>query len=185
MAKKTTIKTINLQYGDVRKAIATEPANYTVCQGILKGLTLETSDPDAKTIDSEIFSNPFATIYQGKPIVMKFELTNYDLADLPDLIGGAYTAGKAATLATEGTPATAATANIYDAPDDITPTNHEWKISFQSGFDSLVIFNGLTIGVAKKDAEGALNYQITITAQTLTLGDNNYSYRINDRVVGA
>ena len=182
MAKKTTIKTINLQYGAVRTAIGTEPTTYTVCQGILKGLTLETSDPDAKTIDSEIFSNPFATIYQGKPIVMKFELTNYDLADLPALIGGTYTEGKAATV---GPPATTATASIYDAPDDITPTNHEWKISFQSGFDSLVIFNGLTIGVAKKDAEGALNYQITITAQTLTLGDTNYSYRINDRVVGA
>ena len=176
MAKKTTIKTIKLQYGTVRTAIGTEPETYTSCQGILKGLTLETSDPDAKTIDSEIFSNPFATIYQGKPIVMKFELTNYELADLPSLIGGTYTAG------TAGTPGTA---NIYDAPDDITPTNHEWKISFQSGFDSLVIFNGLTIGVAKKDAEGALNYQITITAQTLTLGDKNYSYRINDRVVGA
>lgn len=173
MAKKTTIKTINLQYGAVRTAIETEPTTYTVCQGILKGLTLETSDPDAKTIDSEIFSNPFATIYQGKPIVMKFELTNYELADLPSLIGGSYAAG------------TAGAANTYDAPDDITPTNHEWKISFQSGFDSLVIFNGLTIGVAKKDAEGALNYQITITAQTLTIGDKNYSYRINDRVVGA
>ena len=182
MAKKTTIKTINLQYGTVRTTIDTAPTTYTSCQGILKGLTLETSDPDAKTIDSEIFSNPFATIYQGKPIVMKFELTNYELADLPSLIGGTYTAG---TAATAGPPATPATANIYDAPDDITPTNHEWKISFQSGFDSLVIFNGLTIGVAKKDAEGALNYQITITAQTLTIGDENYSYRINDRVVGA
>ena len=179
MAKKTTIKTINLQYGKVRTAIDTEPETYTKCQGILKGLTLETSDPDAKTIDSEIFSNPYATIYQGKPIVMKFELTNYDLADLPDLIGGKYTAGAAKTADKP------ATADIYDAPDDITPTNHEWKISFQSGFDSLVIFNGLTIGVAKKDAEGALNYQITITAQTLTVGDNNYSYRINDRVVSA
>ena len=181
MAKKTTIKTISLKYGAVRTAIGTEPT-YTNCQGILKGLTLETSDPDAKTIDSEIFSNPFATIYQGKPIVMKFELTNYELGDLPALIGGSYAAG---TAATAGPPATTATANTYDAPDDITPTNHEWKISFQSGFDSLVIFNGLTIGVAKKDAEGALNYQITITAQTLTVGNNNYSYRINDRLVGA
>ena len=182
MANKTTIKTINLEYGTVRTEIGTEPTTYTSCQGILKGLTLETSDPDAKTIDSEIFSNPYATIYQGKPIVMKFELTNYDPADLPALIGGKYTAGEAKT---EGPPEKPATANTYDAPDDITPTNHEWKISFQSGFDSLVIFNGLTIGVAKKDAEGALNYQITITAQTLTLGDNNYSYRINDRVVSA
>ena len=41
------------------------------------------------------------------------------------------------------------------------------------------------MGVVKKDAEGALNYQMTITAQTLTIGDKNYSYRINDRVVGA
>lgn len=170
---KTTVKLINFQYAPVRTAIETAPTTYTSCQGILKGLTLATADPDAKTIDSELFSNPFATVYQGKPIVMKFELVNFSLADLPPLVGGTYTAG------------TSGKADTYDAPNDITPTNHEWKVSFQSGLDSLIIFNGLTIGVAKKDADGAMSFSVTVTAQTLTIGSTNYSYRLNDRVVGA
>lgn len=170
---ETTVKTINFQYADMRTEVDTPPATYTPCTGILKGLTLATADPEAKTIDSEIFAHPFATIYQGKPLVMKFELTNYALQDLPPLVGGTYTAG------VTGKP------NTYDAPDDITPTFHEWKVSFQSGFDSLVIFKGETIGVVKKDADGALNVSVTVTTMLLPLGGKNYTYRINDSVIGA
>ena len=170
MSKKTTIKLVDFEFGAVRSAIATAPT-YTKCQGLLKGFALSQDDPDANTIDAELFANPWDTIYKGKPIVFKFELVNYDLADLPALFGGTYTAGVAGTSGAS-----------YDAPADIVTTDHEWRVSFQSGLDSLVMFNGQTMAVIKKDEDGAVSYSVTVTAKDLVIGDVRYSYRLNDRV---
>jgi len=168
---KTSVKLIDFEYGPLRTAIATAPT-YTKCQGILKGFTLSEADPDANTIDSELFSAPFDTIYQGKPVVFKFDLVNFELSDLTPLFGGTYSAGTPGTVAA-----------TYDAPADITTTEHEWRVSFQRGFDNFILFDGLTIGTVKKDANGALGYSVTATAKILKLGDINYIYRITDKII--
>jgi len=173
MAKKTSIKLMDFEYGPVRAAIATAPT-YTKCQGLLKGFTLSQEDPNATKIDSELLANPYATIYKGTPIVFKFELVNFDLEDLPPLFGGTYTAGVAGTSGA-----------TYDAPDDIYTTNHEWKVSFQKGLDSMIMFNGLTMGIIKKEADGALSYSVTVTAETLIIGDSKYTYRLTDKTEAA
>ena len=173
MAKKTSIKLMDFEYGPVRTTIATAPT-YTKCQGLLKGFTLSQDDPNATNVDSELLASPWEIIYKGTPIVFKFELVNFDLADLPPLFGGTYTAGVAGTSAA-----------TYDAPDDVYTTNHEWKMSFMKGIDSVIMFNGLTVGVIKKEADGALSYSVIVTAQTLTIGDSRYTYRLTDKMEAA
>ena len=97
---------------------------------------------------------------------MTFELTNYDLSELLALFGGTYTAG------------TTTKEEEYEAAPAAYTSEHEWKLDFGRGFGSLLIYKGLTIGTLKKDADGALNYSVTITTLVYNDGTNDHLYKI-------
>lgn len=149
MAKTTTVKPIALKYGTVG-GDATTPL-----MGVLKGLTIGQDEPASTEIEAEFYDSPFDVIYDGNPVTMTFELANYDLSELPALFGGSVGSG---------TPVE------YEGPVDATTTEHSWQLDFGRGLASLYIYKGLTIGTIKKDADGALNYSVTITALVYTTG---------------
>lgn len=155
--KKTTVKPISLGYRDVGSNGA-----YTPLMGVLKGLTIGQDDPDSTEIEAEFYDVPFDIFYDGNPVTMSFELANYDLAELEPLFGGTYDA----------------TNNVYDGAVKAFTSEHEWKLEFQRGNAYLIISRGLTIGTLKKDEDGALNYNVTITALIYDNGTTESMYKI-------
>lgn len=167
MAKKTTVKATALGYRDVG-----DDGDYTPLMGVLKGLTIGQDDPDSTEIEAEFYDSPFDIFYDGNPVTLSFELANYDLNGLDELFGGTYTA---ATTGTNATP------EEYEGAANAFTSEHEWKLDFGRGHASLVIYKGLTIGTIKKDADGALNYNVTITALVYNDGTNDHMYKIVGR----
>jgi len=164
MAKKTTLKPIGLGYRAVGSAASVE---YTKFMGVLRGLTIAQDEPESTEIEAEFYDAPFDIFYQGNPVTMTFELANYDLSELPAVFGGTYTAG------------TSTTSEVYEGAPSAYTSEKEWKLDFGRGFGSLVIYKGLTVGTLKKDADGALNYSVTITALVYTDADqNDHMYKI-------
>lgn len=155
MAKKTTVKPISLGYRTVGSQ-----ANYTPLTGVLKGLTVGQDEPDSTEIEAEFFDSPFYIFYDGNPVTMTFELANYELSELPNLFGGSVANGN------------------YEASPTAHTSEWEWKLDFSHGHSALVIYKGLTIGTLKKDADGALNYSVTITALVYNDGTTNHMYKI-------
>ena len=147
MTKKTTVKPIGLGYRTVGGS-----GEYTKLMGVLKGLTIGQDDPDSTEIEAEFYDAPFDIFYDGNPVTMTFELANYDLSELPALFGGSYNDST----------------NVYEGATNAYTSEHEWKLDFGRGNAALVIARGLTIGTLKKDADGALNYNVTITALVYT-----------------
>ena len=164
MAKKTTLKPIGLGYRAVGSAASVE---YTKFMGVLRGLTIAQDEPESTEIEAEFYDAPFDIFYQGNPVTMTFELANYDLSELSPIFGGTYTAG------------TSTTAEVYEGAPSAYTSEKEWKLDFGRGFGSLVIYKGLTVGTLKKDADGALNYSVTITALVYTDGSQvDHMYKI-------
>lgn len=164
MAKKTTLKPIGLGYRAVGSA---DSVAYTKFMGVLRGLTIAQDEPESTEIEAEFYDAPFDIFYQGNPVTMTFELANYDLNELPAVFGGTYTAG------------TSTTAEVYEGAPSAYTSEKEWKLDFGRGFGSLVIYKGLTVGTLKKDADGALNYSVTITALVYTDGSQvDHMYKI-------
>lgn len=164
MAKKTTLKPIGLGYRAVGSAASVE---YTKFMGVLRGLTIAQDEPESTEIEAEFYDAPFDIFYQGNPVTMTFELANYDLSELPPVFGGTYTA------------ASGTTPESYEGAPSAFTSEKEWKLDFGRGFGSLVIFKGLTVGTLKKDADGALNFSVTITALVYTDADqNDHMYKI-------
>lgn len=157
MSKKTTVKPIALYYGDVA---ASSPA--TPLMGVLKGLTIGQDDPDSTEIEAEFYDAPFDIFYDGNPVTMTFELANYDLNELPALFGGTYNSGT----------------GEYEGAANAFTSEHAWRLDFQRGNAALYIYRGLTIGTIKKDEDGALNYNVTITALVYNDGENDHMYKI-------
>lgn len=157
MAKQTTVKPISLGYRDVGGT-----GEYTPFMGVLKGLTVGQDEPDSTEIEAEFFDSPFYIFYEGNPVTMSFELANYELKELPPIFGGKYD------------PET----DTYDGPATATTTEHEWKLDFGHGFNSLIICNGLTVGTIKKDADGALNFSVTITSLVHEEKGEQHLYKI-------
>lgn len=155
MSKKTTVKPISLGY----RAVGTSGA-YTKVMGVLKGLSISQDDPNSTEIEAEFYDSPFDIFYDGNPVTMTFELANYDLSELPALFGGSFANGD------------------YEGAANAFTSEHEWKLDFQRGHGALVIYKGLTIGTIKKDADGALNYNVTITALVYNDGENDHMYKI-------
>lgn len=168
MAKKTTVKATALGYRDV----GTDEGDYTPLMGVLKGLTIGQDDPDSTEIEAEFYDSPFDIFYDGNPVTMSFELANYDLVGLDELFGGDY---KAATTGANATP------EEYEGAPNAYTSEHEWKLDFGRGHASLVIYKGLTIGTIKKDADGALNFNVTITALVYNDGTDDHMYKIVGR----
>lgn len=162
---KTTVKAIALKYGTVG---AETPS--TKLMGVLKGLTIGQDEPDSTEIEAEFFDSPFDVFYDGNPVTLTFELANYDLSELPALFGGTYTAG------------TGGAADTYEGAANAYTTEHSWELEFQRGHASLYIYKGLTVGTVKKDADGALNYSVTITALVYTdASEQDHMYKIKGR----
>lgn len=161
MTKKTTLKPIALGY----RAVGATSGDYTPFMGVLKGLSIAQDEPDSTEIEAEFYDAPFDIIYDGNPVTFNFELANYDLNELPAIFGGTYTSAT----------------NTYEAAASAFTSEHEWKLDFQRGYKSLVIYKGLTIGTIKKDEDGALNFSVTITSLVYTDTDNNdHMYKIVD-----
>ena len=150
--KKTTLKPISMGY----RAVGANTGDYTMVMGVLKGLAIAQDTPDSTEIEAEFYDSPFDIIYQGKPVVMTFELANYELSELPNLFGGTATA------------ATTTVEESYEASPSAYTSEWEWKLDFGRGYKSLLIYRGLTVGTIKKDADGALNYSVTITSLVYT-----------------
>ena len=150
MAKKTTLKPIGLKYGEVG-------AEATVqLMGVLRGLTIAQDEPESTEIEAEFYDAPFDIFYQGNPVTMTFELANYELSELTPLFGGTHANG------------TASVGETYEGAPSAFTSEHSWELSFGRGFGTLYLYKGLTIGTLKKDADGALNYNVTITALVYT-----------------
>lgn len=157
MTKKTTVKPIALGYREVGGS-----GSYAALMGVLKGLAIAQDEPDSTEIEAEFYDAPFDIIYEGKPVTMTFELANYDLAELPPLFGGSFNDAT----------------NEYEGATTAYTSEHEWKLDFGRGNASLIIVRGLTIGTIKKDADGALNYSVTITALVYNDGTTDHMYKI-------
>lgn len=165
MSKKTTVKATALGYRDVGSTGA-----YTPLMGVLKGLTIGQDDPDSTEIEAEFYDSPFDIFYDGNPVTFTFELANYGLNELKELFGGEYTAASGSGAS--------ATPESYEGDTNAFTSEHEWKLDFARGNASLIIYRGLTIGTLKKDADGALNYNVTITALVYNDGTNDHMYKI-------
>lgn len=157
MTKKTTVKPIGLGYRAVGAS-----GDYTPLMGVLKGLAIGQDEPDSTEIEAEFYDAPFDIFYDGKPVTMTFELANYDLSELPALFGGSYNDAT----------------NVYEGATNAFTSEHEWKLDFGRGNAALVIVRGLTLGTIKKDADGALNYSVTITALVYNDGVSDHMYKI-------
>ena len=157
MSKKTTVKPISLGHREVGGS-----GDYTSVMGVLKGLAIGQDEPDSTEIEAEFYDSPFDIFYDGKPVTMVFELANYDLSELPALFGGTYDSAT----------------GVYEGATNAFTSEHEWKLTFQRGFNSLIICKGLTIGTLKKEADGALNYSVTITALVYNDGEADHMYKI-------
>lgn len=157
MTKKTTVKPIGLGY----RAVGVS-GDYTPLMGVLKGLAIGQDEPDSTEIEAEFYDAPFDIFYDGKPVTMTFELANYDLSELPALFGGSYNDAT----------------NVYEGATNAFTSEHEWKLDFGRGNAALVIVRGLTLGTIKKDADGALNYSVTITALVYNDGVSDHMYKI-------
>ena len=167
MTKKTTLKPISLGYRNVGAS-----GDYTPLMGVLKGLAIAQDEPDSTEIEAEFYDAPFDIIYQGQPVTMTFELANYELSELPALFGGTYDSAS----------------NIYEGAASAYTSEHEWKLDFGRGNSALVIYKGLTVGTIKKEADGALNYSVTITALVYTTGEGTQDSPYVDhmyKIVGA
>jgi len=163
---KTTVKPISLQYGAVGSDVTIR------LMGVLKGLKIGQDEPDATEIEAEFYDSPFDIFYDGNPVTMTLELANYDLSELPALFGGTYTAG------TQGA------ADEYEGAANAYTSEHSWQLDFGRGHASLYIYKGLTIGTIKKDADGALNYSVTITALVHTTGTGDQAVDHMYKIVG-
>ena len=163
---KTTVKPISLQYGEVGGAVSTR------LMGVLKGLTIGQDEPDATEIEAEFYDSPCDIFYDGNPVTLTFELANYDLSELPALFGGTYTAG------------TGGAADEYEGAPNVFTSEHSWQLDFGRGHAALYIYKGLTIGTIKKDADGALNYSVTITALVHTTGSGENAVDHMYKIVG-
>lgn len=152
MAKATTVKAISLGYRPAGSAICNNAESYTPLMGVLKGLTIGQDDPDSSSIDAEFFDVPFDIFYDGQPITFNFELANYELEGqeivLTDLFGGNWEYQE----------------EEYDGSPYAFSSEWEWRIEFSRGHKGIVMYRGLTIGTIKKDEDGALNFNVTITS---------------------
>jgi len=159
---KTTVKAISLKYGEVG-------GNATIAlMGVLKGLTIGQDEPDSTQIEAEFYDSPFDIFYDGNPVTMTFELANYDLSELSALFGGTYDSKN----------------NTYEGAPNAYTTEHSWQIDFGRGHQALYIYKGLTIGTLKKDADGALNFSVTITALVHTEGTGSSATDHMYKIVG-
>lgn len=150
MAKQTTLKAISLGY----RAVGATSGEYTPLMGVLKGLTIGQDEPDSTEIEAEFYDAPFDIQYEGNPVTFNFELANYDLSELPAIFGGSYNSST----------------DTYEAAPSAFTTEKEWKLDFQRGNASLIIYKGLTVGTVKKDEDGALNFSVTISSLVYTSG---------------
>lgn len=152
MTKATTVKAISLGYRPAGSAICNNAETYTPLMGVLKGLTIGQDDPDSSSIDAEFFDVPFDIFYDGQPITFNFELANYELEGqetvLTDLFGGYWEYQE----------------QEYDGSPYAFSSEWEWRIEFSRGHKGIVMYRGLTIGTIKKDEDGALNFNVTITS---------------------
>lgn len=163
---KTTVKAISLAYGEVGATASTN------LMGVLKGLTIGQDEPDSTEIEAEFYDSPFDIFYDGNPVTMTFELANYDLSDLTALFGGTITSG------TQGSP------DEYEGAANAYTSEHSWQLNFGRGHAALYIYKGLTIGTIKKDADGALNFSVTITALVHTEGTGSSATDHMYKIVG-
>lgn len=163
MAKKTTLKPIEMGY----RAVGATSGDYTKVMGVLKGLAIAQDTPDSTEIEAEFYDAPFDIIYQGKPVTMTFELANYELSELPALFGG------------QAVAATQEVEESYEGAAAAYTSEWEWKLDFGRGYKSLLLYRGLTVGTIKKDADGALNFAVTITALVYTdAQEKDHMYKI-------
>ena len=157
---KTTVKAISLKYGDTAAATPS-----TALMGVLKGLQIGQDEPESTEIEAEFYDAPFDIFYDGNPVTMTFELANYELSELPALFGGSVDSS-----------------GNYEGAANAYTSEHAWEIEFQRGHASLYIYKGLTTGTIKKDADGALNFSVTITALVHTDSSNvDHMYKIKQR----
>ena len=169
MTKKTTIKPMKLEF---RPVGSLETVEYTTVMGLSNDMALNQDKPDTTDIKGEFYASPFATIYDNKPATLSYTLVNYELSDLPALLGGTYTA------------ATASAPEKYTPADNAAPIELEWKITYQQGNNGVIIYRGATSASLTGANKAALGYAITITALTPSAGTGMYSI-IGDPKTGA
>lgn len=162
--KNTTLKSTMLSYREVGSG---DGVIYTKLGGVLRGLTISQDEPESTSIDAEFFDSPFYIEYTASSVTINFELANYSLAELHDLLGGTTTA------------ATESAKEKYEAPTSLTSIEKEWKLEFGTGYKSLIIYKGALVATLKKDEDGALNYACTISSLIHNNGTaQSPSYRI-------
>lgn len=145
MAKKITAQPVKLRF----RAVGTTGA-FTEVMGLLKGMAGAQDAPSVTDILMQFYDSPALSIAKGNPFKLNFELIQYDLADLPTLIGGTYDA----------------TGKIYTPAATVPMMFKEFVVDFGTGNAALVIYNGQIISNLNMPDDAALGIQISITALT-------------------
>lgn len=145
MAKKITAQPVKLRF----RAVGTTGA-FTEVMGLLKGMSGSQDAPSVTDILMQFYDSPALSIAKGNPFKLNFELIQYDLADLPALIGGTYDA----------------TGKIYTPAATVPMMFKEFVVDFGTGNAALVIYNGQIISNLNMPDDAALGIQISITALT-------------------
>ena len=149
MAKKITAQPVKLRFRDVAGTGA-----FTEVMGLLKGMSGSQDAPSVTDILMQFYDSPALSIAKGNPFKLSLELIQYDLEELPTLIGGTYDA-----VGKKYTPA-ATVPMIFK----------EFVIDFGTGNAAFVIYNGQVISNINMPDDAALGIQISITALTDATG---------------
>lgn len=140
--EQITARPIKLGYKAVGSSSATA---YNELSGILKGMTTFEDAPQTNPLEAQ-FGGQYATLTRANPLSISLELVKFDIADLPNIIGGTFANG------------------VWSPPTNNPMKFHDWVIEFEIGISSIRIPNGQVIYNMNMPDDAALGIQMTIVA---------------------
>ena len=140
--EQITARPIKLGYKAVGSSSATA---YNELSGILKGMTTFEDAPQTNPLEAQ-FGGQYATLTRANPLSISLELVKFDIADLPNIIGGTFANG------------------VWSPPINNPMKFHDWVIEFEIGISSIRIPNGQVIYNMNMPDDAALGIQMTIVA---------------------
>lgn len=140
--EQITARPIKLGYKAVGSSSATA---YNELSGILKGMTTFEDAPQTNPLEAQ-FGGQYATLTRANPLSISLELVKFDIADLPNIIGGTFANG------------------VWSPPTNNPMKFHDWVIEFEIGISNIRIPNGQVIYNMNMPDDAALGIQMTIVA---------------------
>lgn len=140
--EQITARPIKLGYKAVGSSSATA---YNELGGILKGMTTFEDAPQSNPLEAQ-FGGQYGVLTRANPLSISLELIKFDIADLPNIIGGTFANG------------------VWSPPSNNPMKFHDWVIEFEIGISSIRIPNGQVIYNMNMPDDAALGVQMTIIA---------------------